>query len=512
MSNYTDITNKLYSMTYGHPPVQTPFGKKYIINADATASGYPNKNIEKIIQTRIMPYYSNTHSNAYSGRLMSHYIDQSKDIIRKSVNANKSDQVIFTGNGCSGAITHIIHAMNLRNQTPEKAVVFISNAEHHSNHLPWTHIPVTLVYIPLLENGLIDTNKLNEKLGQYKDYPTKIASFIATSNVTGVHQNVDQISQLIHKYGGLIFWDYAASAPYIPINMHKGDQQGYYFDAIFISTHKFFGGPGCAGLLVANQELFKNNVPFCPGGGTVRFVCPTFQTYTSNIEVKETGGTPNIIGSIKTGLVFDFKKRYQGFITEREKALVPYVQDQLSRIPNLKLLNPVQNLNRQPIFVFMIDKLHYNYIVVLLNDLFGIQTRGGISCCSLLAQSLLNIDQEGQRKIYQQIVSDNGVPPNYGWCRVTFHYSMPDFIINYILYAINFVAQNGMLFKKIYKYYPQKNNWFYCPKGCPWNDLTQHKLTADLDAKDDSIYLNEKILNRQIYEMENFVKKLKKID
>jgi selenocysteine lyase/cysteine desulfurase len=502
---------QLYYSTYGHPSIQTPFGSRHVIGADTTASGMPNRIIESIIETQILPYYANTHSNAYEGRLMSHYIDESKEIIRKSVNARPCDRIIFTGNGCSGAINHLIHCLNLRNVSPKDTVVFISKAEHHSNHLPWTHIPVKLVYIPLLKNGLIDIKFLHRELENHRNqgFRTLIGSLIATSNVTGVHQKVNPISQLIHQYGGLVFWDYAASAPYIPIDVHFNDKLGQYCDAIFISTHKFFGGVGTPGILIAHQDLFKNNVPYCPGGGTVRFVCPSFQTYIPDIETKETGGTPNIIGSIKAGLAFDLKTRYQSFIFNRDRQLVQYVQSMLLRIPNLKILNPIGNLNRQPIFIFMIDQVHYNYIVILLNDLFGIQTRGGISCCSLLAQDILKIDVSEQRQIYDHIASGKGVPSNYGWCRVSFHYTMPDFIVQYILRAIEFVANYGVLFKKIYKYYPQKNNWSYCPGGCPWDDFSRVHLSLDQYGQSNpTIYLTPEILGKYLDQAQEIKQKL----
>ena len=493
--------DQLYQMTYGHSPMRTPFGLKYIINADTTASGYPNRQIESIIENNILTYYSNTHSNAYCGRLMSKYIDQSKEIIRKSLNAHKCDQIIFTGNGCSGAINHLIHSLNLRHAHRNSTVIFLSKAEHHSNYLPWVHLPVTLVYVPLLENGLIDLKLLENKLTKYRNFTTIIASLNASSNVTGVHQNVNLISQLIHSYGGLIFWDYAASAPYIPINIHTNDRTGEYFDAIFISTHKFFGGTSTPGILVAHQNLFQNNIPYCPAGGTVRFVCPAFQTYISDIETKETGGTPNIIGCIKAGLVFDLKNRYQRYILKRDLELVKYVQSRLLKISNLKLLNPINNLKRLPIFVFMIGGLHYNFIVVLLNDLFGIQTRGGISCCSLLAQEILQIGPNEQKKIYNQIISNQGVPSNYGWCRISFHYTMPNFIIDYIINAINFICKYGNLFQKYYRYYPQKNNWFFSHQGHIWEDFNDVKLSIDqFQLKNQSIYLNQSILSKQLAE------------
>lgn len=492
------ITDQLYKYTYGQPSINTPFGRKFVINADVTASGYPNKLVEKHINNHILPYYANTHSNAYCGRMMSHYIHQSKNIIKKSVNALASDQIIFTGNGCSGAVNHLIHCLDLHNHSPEDTVVFISKAEHHSNHLPWTHLPITLIYVPLLDTGLFDLEFLERQLKVYQRYQTKIASFIATSNVTGVHQPTHMISQLVHTYGGVIFWDFAASAPYVPINMHMDDSKGKYYDAIFISTHKFFGGPGAPGILLAHRNLFKNEVPYCPAGGTVRFACPNYQTYSPDIETKETGGTPNIIGSIKAGLAFDLKSRYQDYITYWDQIMIRYIQSQLIKIKNIKLLNPLNNINRQPIFSFMIEGLHYNMIVVLLNDLFGIQSRGGVSCCSLLAQDLLGITPIQQKHIHDQIVTNHGMPPDYGWCRVSFHYSMPTFLIDYIINAINFVATYGLNFTQLYKYYPERNTWLYCPSGCPWDDFSQIKLSLDnYSKKTPTIYLRKDILDKQ---------------
>jgi len=492
------ISKQLYNFTYGHPLIQTPFGQKYVINADVTASGYPNKLIETYINNRILPFYGNVHSNAYCGRLMSHYINLSKDVIKKSVNACTDDQIIFTGNGCSCAVNHLIHCLDLRNQSPEDTVVFISKAEHHSNHLPWKHLPITLIYVPLLHTGLFDLIFLERELIKYQRYPNILASFIATSNVTGVHQDTQKISQLVHKYNGLIFWDFAASAPYIPINVHMNDKIGAYYDAVFISTHKFFGGFSTPGILIAHRNLFKNDVPYCPAGGTVRFACPNYQTYSQNIETKETGGTPNIIGSIKAGLAFTFKQKYQSYIEQWDKYVVKYVQTRLAKIRNIRLIYPPSNLNRQPIFSFMVDHLHYNMVVILLNDLFGIQSRGGISCCSLLAQDILGIDPSQQKQIHDQIVSNHGTPAGYGWCRVSFHYSMPKFIVDYIVNAIIFVTKYGVALQTLYKYDPKKNTWLYCPSNCPWNDFKNMTLLLDnYDQKIPITYLNKRILDEQ---------------
>ena len=462
------IFKKIHPLVYMSLDVliNTPYGVFPSINADITASGIPYAPIEKFISQKVLPYYANTHSNAHNGQLMANYITQSKDLIRESIKAKPCDKVIFTGSGCSGAIVHLIHILNLRHKQRIKPVVFISVGEHHSNYLPWQHLPVKLVIIPFLESGTIDIETLKHKIQQFKDHPL-IGCFIAGSNVTGILQPVNEISILMHNHGGLIFWDYAGCAPYVEINMHRDRCSNDYFDGIMMSPHKFLGGPGTPGILVANNETFKNKEPFCPSGGTVRFVCKKFTHYNDNLETRETGGTPNIIGCIKAGLVFQLKDSHLQEIIVKNSKINLKVRHFFSSPEILKLKISLVNMpvpvkshkNQVPIYSFRIENLHYNFVVALLNDLFGIQSRGGVSCCSLYAQHLLKLNSKHREEIYQQIISDKGVAPDYGWCRVTFHYTMSEKTIDYILTAIKTVAIRGAELIKDYNYIPEKNNW-----------------------------------------------------
>lgn len=440
--------------------IPTPFGQKYSINADFTASGAIYPPIERFIRQRVHKFYNNAHSNAYNGKLMANYIDQSRDIIRKSIGAKPCDKIIFTGNGCSGAVTHLIHSLKLRYETKPKTVVFVSVAEHHSNYLPWTHLPVDLEVVPMREDGIIDLKYFESKLKKYSSEGRPlVSSFIAGSNVTGVVQPVYAIAKLAHRWRCIACFDYAACGPYVPIHMHYDDET--YLDAIYLSPHKFLGGPGTPGILVASERLFRNEEPFCPGGGTVRFVCKDFQHYSSNMEVRESGGTPNIIGCIKAGLVFQLKDEMMSLILRKEHQINEYVRPILESIPNLELINPTppSDATQIPIYSFRVKDLHYNFVVVLLNDLFGVQSRGGVSCCGVFAQYLLHIGKQKQQKIYHQIVDDHGVPESYGWCRITFHYTMSQHLIDYILDAIQFVCEHGKKFLPHYQYLEKPNNW-----------------------------------------------------
>jgi selenocysteine lyase/cysteine desulfurase len=440
-----------------------PFGTKFLVYADSTASGIIYQPITNYMIENVYPFYSNTHSNAITGKYMSELIEKSKQIIRNHYNCDSDgDQIIFTGNGCTGAILHLIHAMDLQ-KSNQNIVVFVSITEHHSNYLPWKHLKYPLELVPVNQNGHLDENFIISRMKYYYDQKTKIiASFSGASNVSGILEDWSKISKIVHSFGGIMLWDMAACAPYVKINMHKDDAQGDYMDAIFCSPHKFLGGPGCPGLLIAHKKLFVNQIPYCPGGGTVRFVCKKYQVYNPNIEIKETGGTPNILGCIQMGKVFELKNEIQDYIHHKESIIYKYCYQILKNIPNLILIRPDSiNIDSLPIFSFIIKNYHCNLVVVLLNDLFGIQSRGGVSCCSVFAQNILHLNDNDQEKIYQSIEQGSGVPTNYGWCRVSFHYLMSREEINYILQSIYLISIFINKLSKYYIYDPIKNNWNY---------------------------------------------------
>ena len=503
------ITKEIYNNTYGNPLFATPYGSRYMINADSTASGGFYKPIEDYINSNIVPYYNNTHSNSFSGQMMNIFITKSKEKISKSIHAKSTDKILFTGNGCTGAIQHIIHMLNLKqsNENNERAVVFISEGEHHSNDLPWRHLPIDLIVIPIeKETGLIRLDSLKKYLKKYQNRSMKLISMIAASNITGVIQPLDEISILGHKYGAMVMFDFATGGSYLPINMYKEESIGNYIDILVFSLHKFLGGPNTPGLLVVREQCCKNNIPFCPGGGTVRFVTEQIQKYSDDIETRENGGTPNIVGSIKAGLCFELKDNYQTFITKKEKWLVRYINKYMENLVSqnmVEVINPKDNLHRLPILSFKVKDIHYNLVVVLLNDLFGIQSRGGISCCSMYAQKILDISDEKKEYIYKSIIKDKGVPSFYGWCRITFHFSMPKHIVDFILNAIEFVSKNAKIFKPYYLYDAKKNNWYYSNPNNPSDriQLLNRLIEETLKSKDrsypDSVDL-ERILEANV--------------
>ena len=403
--------------------VDGPFGPRRVTYADYTASGRSLTFVEDYIRDQVLPLYANTHTESSgTGLQTTRFREDARTIIRRCVKATDEHAVLFCGNGSTGAIDLIARVLGIRipeslddryglsNLIPpnERPVVFIGPFEHHSNELPWRESIADVVVIPEDSDGHVNLEDLEAELIASADRPLKIGSFSAASNVTGITTDTATVASLLHRHGALSFWDVAAAAPYIGISMTPtNDDPLSYKDAIFVSPHKMIGGPGTPGLLVARKDLFTNRVPAVPGGGTVAFVNRDQHRYLDDIEHREEGGTPSIIGSIRAGLAFALKESVgTQTIRAREQSFIRRAIESWSANPNIEILgNP--EADRLSIVSFVIrhgdHRLHHNFVVALLNDLFGIQSRGGCSCAGPYGHRLLGIDIVTSREYEREI-------------------------------------------------------------------------------------------------------------
>jgi len=434
-----------------------PFGACPLLYADYTASGRALEVVERAIQQEVLPLYANTHTEtSYTGKMTTRLREAARQAVAESVGANDEYALIFAGAGATAAIDRCCRILEL---TPgqvasqaAKPVVFVGPYEHHSNDLMWRECDVDMVRIPLDSHGLPDLMVLEQALLAHVEREVKVVAFSAASNVTGILTPVHQVARLAHQYGGLAIFDYAASGPYVAINM-VGSGADDYLDAIFLSPHKFVGGPGSSGVLVIRKTLCRNSKPSIAGGGTVSYVTAVHHRYVRDIERREEAGTPHILGDIRAGLAFRIKESVGvEAIESREQALVAMAVARWKQVANLILLGPL-NVPRLAIFSFNImagDKaIHHNLVVALLNDLFGIQARGGCSCAGPYGHELLAIDSETAAQ-HEILVQNGRSVYRPGWVRLGFNFFFTNETANYVISAVEFIARYAAVLMKFY--------------------------------------------------------------
>ena len=429
-----------------------PFGRKNILYADWIASGRLYAPIEEKLARDLGPYVANTHTEtSYTGALMTQAYARARRLIKQHLNASAEDVLIMTGTGMTGAVVKLQRILGLK--VPEqfndrlqldpalRPVVFVSHMEHHSNHTSWLETICEVVQIQAQEDGLPDLAHLRRLLKEYEHRPLKIASITSCSNVTGIFTPYREVAALMHAAEGLCFVDFACSGPYVDIDMHppKEDER---LDAIFFSPHKFLGGPGTPGVLVFHRSLYKLKVPDQPGGGTVTWTNPWGgHHYFDDIEVREDGGTPGFLQTIKAALAIQLKEEMgTEAIAAREKELLSYTFKRLEPLENLHVLAG-QHRDRLGVLSFYIEDCHYNLVVSLLNDLYGIQTRGGCSCAGTYGHYLLHVDPRRSAEITNRIdAGDLSQKP--GWVRLSIHPVFSNAEMKYICDALEHIARH----------------------------------------------------------------------
>jgi selenocysteine lyase/cysteine desulfurase len=512
---------------------KTPFGERLMVYCDYTASGRCLRFVESYLQS-LQRVYANTHTeDDITGRSMSQLLHEAEEAIKKSVNAGPSGRIIACGTGATGAIDKLqqIIGVSLAPATKlnvekmldaagvdfgsdefaevlekHRPVVFVGPYEHHSNEISWRQSLATSVEVRLTPDGNIDLLHLEELL-QAPEYQgrQRIGSFSAASNVTGIRSNVREISALLHRYGAIACFDYAACAPYVDIDMNPepvGDEDPS-IDAIFVSPHKFLGGPGSSGVLVFNERIYNRDLPpSMSAGGTVDYVGPDDQDFITRIEEREKAGTPGVLQTLKAGLVFEIKDRVGVDVIERrEHELTSRGMLSWSKNDNIEILGNPDASRRVGIMSFNIkdergNYLHHKFVTALLNDLFGIQSRAGCSCAGPYGHRLLNIDLETSER-YRQVVREGHCGMKPGWCRVGLHWVMDDDEANYVIDAVHFIADHGFRFLPLYDFDLSTGTWSHKQDCC---QLPQFELDAALRHRKGERATLSLPLRKQLYD------------
>ncbi len=471
--------------------IQTPFGRRLVSYADLTATGRFLHFVEAWFR-HVQPFYANTHTAISStGRMMTQLREQARAVIARAVNAGPEHVVVFAGSGATAAIHKLVGLLGLRIPEPlereydlsrhippeRRPVVLVGPYEHHSNELPWLETIAEVLEVPLDGCGRVDVDAIGALLAARAERPLRLGAFSAASNVTGVLTDVGAVARALHRAGAYACFDYAAAAPYAPIDMRPADPE-QRIDALFVSTHKFVGGPGGSGVLVAHRDLFRSRIPERPGGGTVDYVSAFDRhsvDYVRRLDEREEGGTPNILGDLRAGAAFLVKELLgPARILEHDVALARTALERLGRHPRIRLYGP-RDCPRLPVLSFNIDGLHHDFVAVLLDHLFGIQNRPGCSCAGPYGHRLLGIGPEVSERYRRQIAQGlNGLKP--GWVRLTLPYYGSAADVEFLLSAVEFVADRGPDFLPLYRFGWRDATWKHVAH--PVEDAAPIELSA----------------------------------
>lgn len=511
---------------------ETPFGERLMVYCDYTASGRCLRFVESYLQS-LQRVYANTHTeDDITGRSMSQLLHEAEEAIKKSVNAGPDGRIIACGTGATGAIDklqqiigvalapatrqiigNIVAESDLDGDDFRQAleggqpVVFVGPYEHHSNEISWRSALAETVEVQLDQAGHIDLEHLESLLQDpaYQDR-VRIGSFSAASNVTGIRTDVRAVTTLLHKYDAMACFDYAACAPYVEIDMNPeplqdGDDPA--IDAIFVSPHKFLGGPGSSGVLVFNERIYHRELPpSVSAGGTVDYVGPDDQDYIGRIEEREKAGTPGVLQTLKAGLVFQIKDRVGvDVINKREHELTQRAMKSWGDDENIEILGNPDPTSRVGIISFNLrdsggQYLHHKFVTALLNDLFGIQSRAGCSCAGPYGHRLLDIDKDTSER-YRHVVKDGYCGMKPGWCRVGLHWSMDDAESNYVIDAVHFIARHGRKFLSLYDFDLCTGTWSHRHKAV---ELPSFSLEQALKNEEDEPANLSLPLRKQLYD------------
>lgn len=447
-----------------------PFGRRKVVYCDYTASGRSLQFLEEYITKEVLPLLGDTRTSTSICSLQSSlFRHEARDIVRHAVGAGEQDAVLFMGQGTAGALRTLLRHLDLTTPT----VVFVGPFEHHGNLRPWREYGVKIIRIKETREGFLDLNDLERKLeSERKENSTArmVGYFSAASCITGVLADDVATTLLLRQHKALSIWDYTSAAPNVRMEMNPHlpgvGETAVHKDAIIFAGHKFIGGVQSPGVLIVKRSLLREEFEAEDMRDSHR--------YLHDPELREESGTAGVVGAIRCGLALQLKENVTPqAIAARQDKISRQVLAHVRTIPELILLGSTsQNVKRLPIFSFMVRHprgtfLHHNFVCAVLNDVFGVQARGGCACAGRYAHDLMGIDEK-LAKEYEAVLQSGGDDVKEesnaealrpGFARLSFPYFMSEAEVAFVLEALKMVATEGWKLLPQYVLNPDTGEW-----------------------------------------------------
>ena len=348
-----------------------------LVYLDSAATSQKPVQVIEAIDRYYREYNSNVHRGVHTlGTRATDGYEGAREKVRKFINANSTEEVIFT-RGTTTAINTIAASYG-RDNLKQGDEIVITYMEHHANIIPWQQLAkqtgATLKYIPLLEDGSISITDAEETITEN----TKIVSVMQVSNVLGAINPVKEIANIAHKNGAIMIVDGAQAAPHMRIDVQDLDCDFFAF-----SGHKMCGPTGI-GVLYGKKHLLENMEPVETGGEMIDFV-NLYDSTWKDLPWKFEAGTPIIAGAIGLGAAIDFLNEV-GLenIETHEHTLAEYAMNRMSEIEGLTIFGPK---HRAGLVTFNIEDVHPHDVATVL-DAEGIAVRAGHHCAQPLMKWL----------------------------------------------------------------------------------------------------------------------------
>ncbi|RBP48467.1 aminotransferase class V-fold PLP-dependent enzyme [Arenicella xantha] len=335
---------------------------------------------------KVLPHYSNTHSYVHSSaQISSHALAWAHETVLEYLGADPIEYTaIFTGAGTTAGINRV--ARGLRAARPTRRVVLVSSMEHHANDLPHRHQDIEVIYLPLTgestHQGCVDLKRYQQLCEQYREQVNYIA-VSSVSNVTGIRNPIEKMTEIAHKFDIPILVDGAQSVAHGAINLSNSSVDFFVF-----SGHKVYT-PMSPGVLVAKRSLLSTMSGQDLGGGSVETVSYFDYQLSTTYPEREQSGTPNVVGAIALAAVLKTLKEYGlETIHQRESQLVDELINGLSTVQGLTVYGSATQA-RTGAVAFNIAEIDHGLVAAILNDYFAIAVRNECFCAHPYVSSLL---------------------------------------------------------------------------------------------------------------------------